>query len=414
MTVVITDKFIKGARKLAGTIDSSGIINGTVDNFGLSSASGLPTDTPVEITVDRVDSNGNLTPDKEEVIKGIVSGNRIIDAVRGIEGTAQSHQPGAVWEVRLTAHQWEEMVDGIQEEHNPDGSHKVDKIREIVNAPKGFMLNGKIEVTDTGSGLTVALKTLAGADPSASDPIHCRIGDTVRSITSALSRTLADGTNWMNAGSAELATKEIDYFVYLIWDSNSSAVGLGFARIPYGNLVSDFSDITTNEKHLAGYDDFTTTDEVENIGRFAATLSAGAGYTWSVPTFTANNLIQRPIYETRLLSFSPVASLGFSGTVIANGGYKINGEIVSLFNLSISGTSNATTFRFTLPFIMGASQIAVRAWIRCKDNGVQVAAANCQIVYDTNYIDVFSTLGASWTASGLKDTSQGSIIYPLN
>ncbi|MEF3692230.1 MAG: hypothetical protein V3574_04230 [Candidatus Moraniibacteriota bacterium] len=120
----VTDKFIKGARKLAGTIDSSGIINGTVDNFGLSSASGLPTDTPVEITVDRVDSNGNLTPDKEEVIKGIVDSNRIINAVRGVEGTAQSHQPGAVFEVRLTSHQWGEMVDGIQVEHNPDGTHK--------------------------------------------------------------------------------------------------------------------------------------------------------------------------------------------------------------------------------------------------------------------------------------------------
>ena len=174
-----------------------------------------------------------------------------------------------------------------------------------LNAPRGFLLNGRISVTDSGSGLVVAVKTLAGTDPSATDPVYCRIGDTVRSITSALSRTLADGTNWMNAGSAEFATKEIDYFVYLVWDSNSSAVGLSFARIPYANLISDFSATTTNEKYGAGYSDFTTTDEVENIGRFAATLSAGAGYTWTVPTFTASNLIQRPIFETRILDYIP-------------------------------------------------------------------------------------------------------------
>jgi hypothetical protein len=169
-------------------------------------------------------------------------------------------------------------------------------------APRGFLINGKIAVTDA-AGITIAIKTLAGSNPSTSDPVYIRIGDTIRSITSALSVSLADGTNWMNAGSAELATKEIDYFAYLVWDSNSSAVALSFARIPGANLVSDFSATTTNEKYCAGYSGFTTTDEVENIGRFAATLSAGAGYTWSVPTFTANNLIQRPIFETRDLSF---------------------------------------------------------------------------------------------------------------
>ncbi len=118
------DKFLKGARKLSGVIDSSGIINGTVDNFGLSSGSGLPTDTGVEIIIDRVDSNGAKTPAKEEGIRGVMDGDRVVSAVRGVSGTAQAHGAGAVWEVMLTADQWNRMIDGILAEHNQDGSHK--------------------------------------------------------------------------------------------------------------------------------------------------------------------------------------------------------------------------------------------------------------------------------------------------
>lgn len=113
MPAASTDKFVKGSRKLAGTIDSSGISDAVVDNFGLSSVAGLATDTAVEITVDRVDSNGAKTPAKEEVIRGIVSGSRIVSAVRGVEGTAQSHAAGAVWEVRLTASMWNRLIDGL-------------------------------------------------------------------------------------------------------------------------------------------------------------------------------------------------------------------------------------------------------------------------------------------------------------
>jgi len=113
MPAAATDKFIKGSRKLAGTIDSSGISDAVVDNFGLSSVAGLPTDTGVEITVDRVDSNGAKTPAKEETIRGVVSGSRIVSAVRGVEGTAQPHAAGAVWEVRLTASMWNRLIDGL-------------------------------------------------------------------------------------------------------------------------------------------------------------------------------------------------------------------------------------------------------------------------------------------------------------
>jgi len=147
------------------------------------------------------------------------------------------------------------------------------------------------------NNLTLAIKGKDGNDPSSTNPVYVSIGGTPRAITSALSKTLNAGTNWFNAGSAELATKEIDYFVYLGYNATDGVV-LGFSRIPYANEYDDFSATTTNEKYCAisTITNAAAGDDYVNIGRFAATLSAGAGYTWSVPTFTNKNLIQRPIF----------------------------------------------------------------------------------------------------------------------
>lgn len=230
-----------------------------------------------------------------------------------------------------------------------------------LNAPQGFLINGKISVTDA-AGITVAIKTLAGTDPSATDPVYCRIGDTVRTISAALSVAKADGTNWCNAGGSELATKEVDYFVYLGYNATDGVV-IGFSRIPSAAQYSDFSVTTTNEKYCA-ISTITTaasTDYYEVIGRFAATLSAGAGYTWTVPTFTASNLIQRPIYETRKLSFAPAYSASGSmtyGTITtAEASYKVSGSSVWVFfdNSGTTGGSASNEIKMTIPFSAGSS-----------------------------------------------------------
>jgi hypothetical protein len=184
----------------------------------------------------------------------------------------------------------------------------------ITSGPQAFTDNFKLSVTVASNNITVAVKTIAGSDPSAGDPVKVRIGDTYRSITAALSVTKNAGTNWFNSGAAELATQEIDYFVYLGYNATDGVV-IGFARIPFAHRYDDFSATTTNEKYCA-ISTITTAaagDYYENVGRFAATLSAGAGYTWTVPTFTARNLIARPIYTTRNLTWNPTVTAG-SGT----------------------------------------------------------------------------------------------------
>ena len=92
------------------------------------------------------------------------------------------------------------------------------------------------------------------------------------------------------------------------------------------------------------------------IGRFAATLSAGAGYTWTVPTFTNANLIQRPIFETRLLDWVATWTnlTTTSGTLVAK--YQIINNKLSFTNSIVFGASTAITG--TPTFILPMSRLA--------------------------------------------------------
>lgn len=212
--------------------------------------------------------------------------------------------------------------------------------------PSGQLLNGQILPSVSSNNLTLAIKTLAGTDPSATDPVFVRIKNNIRVITSALSVTRNAGTNWFNVGRAELATREVDYFAYLAWDSANSTVRLGFARIPYATVYSQFSATTTSDRYGAFNTNPGATDDVEVIGRFAATLSASASYNWSVPTYTSSNLIQRPIFETRVLLWVPTYSAGGSMTYTGGGVSNAqNYQIINnrcLCNISVTATIGGT------------------------------------------------------------------------
>ena len=117
------DKFRKGVAQWSGNIGSAGISDAVVKTVPLASTSGLPTDTAVMITVNRVDANGKKTGNYEGIV-GVVSGSNLIDCIRGVEGTAQAWTGGTVVEVLHTASNINELIDGILAEHNQDGTHK--------------------------------------------------------------------------------------------------------------------------------------------------------------------------------------------------------------------------------------------------------------------------------------------------
>jgi hypothetical protein len=244
-------------------------------------------------------------------------------------------------------------VDAAKMNNIEDGLDAVDTLLSQVNNVN-CVINGKIVPSVASNNLTLALKTFAGTDPSTADPVIVCINGVIHTISAALSVTVNAGTNWFNSGGVELATHEVDYFAYLGYNATDGVV-IGFSRIPSGCQYGDFSATNTNEKYavISTITNAAATDAYIVISRFAATLSAGAGYTWTVPTFTPANLIQRPIYHTRVLEWTPVFD-GFSADptdLIHEYSIGDDGWIFYAVRQKTSGTSNTTTrWTLTLPF----------------------------------------------------------------
>lgn len=281
---------------------------------------------------------------------------------------------------------------------NPSGTETEIGAAADYAGEEGSMKNGRISVTVVSNNITLALKTVAGSDPSSSDPVKIVIGGTERTITSALSVTVPAGTNTFNAGSAELATKAIDYFPYFSWRTASSAVVMGFSRIPYACLYSDFSSTATNEKYAAFSTAPASTDVVVCWGRFEATLSAGAGYTWSVPTFTAVNLIQRRIDQTRWLTWAPTHKAGganYTNAPTTNRAiyklsrYECEVEVLFTYHASSGGSSYSA---ITLPFAFTVEYNAISALNSTAGNSLQ---AQTGIITAINYIVCYKYDGTS-------------------
>jgi hypothetical protein len=292
----------------------------------------------------------------------------------------------------------------------------------LAKSPNGTLFNGKLSVTVASSNITVAIKTLDGNDPSSSDPVYIVINSVVYPLTDALSVTKNAGTNWFNSGGTNLATFEIDYFVYIIWNTTPvpDVLDIGFARIPYGRIYSDFSGTTTNGRYLA-YGNGSApngSNDVVLVGRFAATLSAAAAHNWSVPSFTQINLIQRPIYETRRLTWSPTPT-GYSA-LPTNTYYEYifdNNMCTVMISEATNGTSNATTVGMTAPIAPATVTNAI--WTGNGsgfDNGAELTTpVRIQVSSGAGGISLFPNHSAAsaWTNVNGKRISTARLQFPI-
>lgn len=153
----INDKLRK-YKSLFSTTLSTGIGTGTSDTITPATVTGLPTDTAITLTIDRVDSSGIATPSKLERIKGIISGGNLIDYVRGVDGTTeQSHTAGAVVEMVWNAADLNDIVDWGLVQHGQDGVHS----SALVTSLKA---SGAVVNTGTSDVTIVTPKALADSD----------------------------------------------------------------------------------------------------------------------------------------------------------------------------------------------------------------------------------------------------------
>lgn len=154
--------FRKGTSLFATTL-SAGISTGTSETITPNSVTGLPTDTEITLTIDRIDSAGNATPTKMERITGIISGGNLTAYTRGIDGTSdQAHSSGAVVEYIWNADDLNDITDGILTEHNQDGTHQ-DITASSVTASHATLgitsqfpvVFGEYDNGNTGSAVTI-------------------------------------------------------------------------------------------------------------------------------------------------------------------------------------------------------------------------------------------------------------------
>jgi hypothetical protein len=222
----------------------------------------------------------------------------------------------------------------------------------------GIMHNMKISMSVSSNDLIFAIKGEDGDNNSSDNLGWVAINSSKRKVDSARTFTLADGTNYFAAGAAELATKAIDYFVYAVWNTTPATDRVDFiaARFPSAQTYADFSATTTNEKYGAytGADQPQSTDRVTLVGRFTATLSAGAAYTWSISG--TGNVINKPIDETDTLTWTPVwsgtGSLTYTSITVNTAVYQIKGRrlFLTLNAIGTTGGVTNTTINATAPF----------------------------------------------------------------
>lgn len=214
-------------------------------------------------------------------------------------------------------------------------------VATALNAPQGFLINGKISRSVASNNLTVAIKTLAGTDPTADNPVYVRIGDSLRSITAALSITINAGTNWWGMGASYFVSTDQDFFAYLIWNTATSAVAIAIAREPDMRIYSDRNATSTNHGYLVANGTApNSTDEMEVVGRFNATLGASASYNWSLPATAI--VISRPIFETRVFSASNSGDAG--GTLY----WQQVGAVKKVWGTGLAGAISGSGFQATL------------------------------------------------------------------
>lgn len=143
-----TDHFIKALT--APPTRLSGAINSTSVNIPLESLEGIQSDTAVVMTIDRVDADGNLTPELTEVVLGTLGNSGLENVVRGVGGRKQSHKNGAVVEVSVaSSEQWNRLIKGVLKILNQDGTLKtgvVDgKALKAGSVSNGHMVDGAID-----------------------------------------------------------------------------------------------------------------------------------------------------------------------------------------------------------------------------------------------------------------------------
>jgi hypothetical protein len=197
MSAQNTDKLRRGFFGSSTTLSAS--IGNTDTTIPVSSTTGWSTDTAIDVTIDRVDANGNKTPTKRETITLVVSGINGINALRGVEGTAQPHSAGAIVEITFTAATHNDQVNWGLKNHDQQGNHEsltdMNGNTILSLSPAASAVNN-IQVSNAATGNTPTLAA-TGSDSNIN----------VNLVPKGAGALQANGNNvWYYLGSAQITS----------------------------------------------------------------------------------------------------------------------------------------------------------------------------------------------------------------
>jgi hypothetical protein len=108
---------------------SNSFSTGSGETITPNSVSGLPTDTEITLTFDRVDSGGTATPTKMERVIGTILGGNFVTRTspasgRGADSSTEQAHTSPVVEMIWNAKDWNDLIDCILVQHTQAGAHK--------------------------------------------------------------------------------------------------------------------------------------------------------------------------------------------------------------------------------------------------------------------------------------------------
>jgi hypothetical protein len=126
-------KFFEAKPRLTGKVGAGGVASDSATTIPHTFV-GLDEGDAYIVTVNRTDSTGTIKnpASQTETFIGKVSGGNFINCVRELEGTAQAWAADTVLEILNTATGINKMIEGIEAEHNQDGTHKESALDSMI------------------------------------------------------------------------------------------------------------------------------------------------------------------------------------------------------------------------------------------------------------------------------------------
>lgn len=352
MAAANTDKLRKLSRKWVGQIGAAGVADASTTTIPLASTTNLATDTAVTLVIDRVDSSGTKTPSLEETIVGVVSGSNIVNAVRGVEGTAQAHLAGAVVEVLVTADGYNDIIDHLLVAHLQSGAHAGSSISASMIAASG-VIPGNLAASSVLSGNLAASSVLSG-NLAASAVVSGNIAASAIVLGNLAASSVSQGNLNFTTGSTDGWITSTDTWTYA---SASSFTISGVDRTTTFTPGTKLKFTQTTAKYAVVSSSSFSTNTTVNI-------IVNTDYT------IANAAITSPFYSYEegpqafpgWFTYAPTRTGWSSSTGTAQ--YNVQGRTVTVFTTeNFGGTSNATTKTITLPVTAAAMGGTDRSWL---------------------------------------------------